>query len=138
MPSRYSAGPPGQQQAVPEAVAAGRHGRNPCCAAWGVQPALLFLIVGAAALHRSPRRLQVGLLGSARELQRDLERIADRADTDSPEGLHYILQGARPCLGRCPAAIHRRRAPHLAGSPGPWVRAGLSHSSPVLLLVRRP
>ena len=37
---------------------------------------------------------QVGLMGSARELQRDLERIAARADTDSPTGLHYILQGA--------------------------------------------
>eukprot|EP00245_Coleochaete_scutata_P013720 TRINITY_DN5676_c0_g1_i1.p1 TRINITY_DN5676_c0_g1~~TRINITY_DN5676_c0_g1_i1.p1 ORF type:complete len:432 (-),score=99.98 TRINITY_DN5676_c0_g1_i1:480-1775(-) len=36
-------------------------------------------------------RLQVGLLGMARTLQRDLERIADRADTSSPEGLHYVL-----------------------------------------------
>lgn len=50
-------------------------------------------------------KLQVGLLGSARQLQRDLERIADKADTDSPAGLHYILQGtffflvpAFPCL----------------------------------------
>jgi uncharacterized membrane protein len=37
--------------------------------------------------------LQVGLLGSARELQSDLERIADRADTSNSRGLHYILQG---------------------------------------------
>lgn len=37
--------------------------------------------------------MQVGLLGSARELQYDLERIASKADTRSPEGLHYILQG---------------------------------------------
>jgi uncharacterized membrane protein len=38
-------------------------------------------------------KVQVGLLANARELQQDLERIADRADTDSPEGLHYIMQG---------------------------------------------
>ncbi|KAA6428346.1 MAG: hypothetical protein FRX49_01941, partial [Trebouxia sp. A1-2] len=36
--------------------------------------------------------LQVGLLGSARSLQRDLERIAGRADTNTPDGLHYVLQ----------------------------------------------
>lgn len=38
-------------------------------------------------------KVQVGLLGTARELQRDLERIATRADTESPDGLKYILQG---------------------------------------------
>ena len=38
-------------------------------------------------------KVQVGLLGSARQLQRDLERIAGRADTSSPAGLHYVLQG---------------------------------------------
>ncbi|KAL0053992.1 hypothetical protein WJX82_002046 [Trebouxia sp. C0006] len=37
-------------------------------------------------------KLQVGLLGSARSLQRDLERIAGRADTNTPDGLHYVLQ----------------------------------------------
>ncbi|KAL3156595.1 hypothetical protein ABBQ38_000885 [Trebouxia sp. C0009 RCD-2024] len=36
--------------------------------------------------------VQVGLLGSARGLQRDLERIAGRADTNTPDGLHYVLQ----------------------------------------------
>eukprot|EP00271_Cylindrocystis_brebissonii_P014271 TRINITY_DN3557_c0_g1_i1.p1 TRINITY_DN3557_c0_g1~~TRINITY_DN3557_c0_g1_i1.p1 ORF type:complete len:448 (+),score=46.00 TRINITY_DN3557_c0_g1_i1:293-1636(+) len=36
-------------------------------------------------------KVQVGLLGLARELQKDLERIADRADTSSSEGLHYVL-----------------------------------------------
>lgn len=46
------------------------------------------------AAQSSLALLQVGLLGSARELQRDLERIAARADSDSPAGLHYILQGA--------------------------------------------
>jgi uncharacterized membrane protein len=35
--------------------------------------------------------VQVALLGSARELQKDLERYADSADTSTEEGLHYIL-----------------------------------------------
>lgn len=38
-------------------------------------------------------KLQVGLLGTARSMQRDLDRIASRADTSSPSGLHYVLQG---------------------------------------------
>ena len=38
-------------------------------------------------------KLQVGLLGTARSMQRDLERIASRADTTGPSGLHYVLQG---------------------------------------------
>ena len=37
-------------------------------------------------------KLQVGLLASARGLKRDLERIAARADTSTPAGLHYVLQ----------------------------------------------
>lgn len=41
-------------------------------------------------------KLQVGLLGSARQLQRDLDRIAGRADTNTPSGLHYVLQGGLP------------------------------------------
>ncbi|KAG9456413.1 hypothetical protein H6P81_000921 [Aristolochia fimbriata] len=36
-------------------------------------------------------KLQVGLLGTARTLQRDLERIAETADTSTSEGLHYVL-----------------------------------------------
>eukprot|EP00897_Mesotaenium_endlicherianum_P003477 jgi/Mesen1/3157/ME000184S02224 len=44
-----------------------------------------------ASTRTSVVRLQVGLLGLARTLQRDLERIADRADTSTPEGLQYIL-----------------------------------------------
>ncbi|BBN03963.1 hypothetical protein MPTK1_3g00940 [Marchantia polymorpha subsp. ruderalis] len=36
-------------------------------------------------------KLQVGLLGIARNLQSDLERIADRADTSTTRGLHYVL-----------------------------------------------
>ena len=38
-------------------------------------------------------KLQVGLLGTARQLKRDLNKITGRADTTSPDGLHYILQG---------------------------------------------
>lgn len=37
--------------------------------------------------------MKVGLLGMARVLQRDLNRIADTADTSSPEGLSYVLTG---------------------------------------------
>ncbi|KAG9138284.1 hypothetical protein Leryth_001501 [Lithospermum erythrorhizon] len=36
-------------------------------------------------------KLQVGLLGMARSLQMDLNRIAEAADTSSPEGLHFLL-----------------------------------------------
>ena len=38
-------------------------------------------------------KLQVGLLGTARALQRDLDRIAGKADTSTPAGLHFVLQG---------------------------------------------
>ena len=41
----------------------------------------------------SVAKVQVGLLGSARGLQRDLERIAKRSDTSSSEGLAFVLQG---------------------------------------------
>lgn len=41
----------------------------------------------------SVAKVQVGLLGSARSLKRDLDRIAGRADTNTPEGLHYVMQG---------------------------------------------
>lgn len=47
-------------------------------------------------------KVQVGLMASARELQKDLERIADKADTDSPGGLHYILQETVLALMRNP------------------------------------
>lgn len=47
-------------------------------------------------------KVQVGLLGSARELQSDLERIADKADTRSSTGLHYILQETVLSLMRNP------------------------------------
>ena len=50
----------------------------------------------------SVAKVQVGLLGSARELQRDLERIAGRADTSSSRGLHYVLQETVLALLRNP------------------------------------
>ncbi|KAL3631715.1 hypothetical protein CASFOL_024699 [Castilleja foliolosa] len=36
-------------------------------------------------------KVQVGLLGLGRSLQKDLNRIAETADTSTSEGLHYIL-----------------------------------------------
>ncbi|KAL1546062.1 FLUCTUATING-LIGHT-ACCLIMATION protein 1, chloroplastic [Salvia divinorum] len=36
-------------------------------------------------------KLQVGLLGLGRSLQKDLNRIAEIADTSTSEGLHYVL-----------------------------------------------
>ena len=48
-------------------------------------------------------KIQVGLLGSARQLQRDLERMTRKANTNTPEGLHYLLQGTPFCR---PATAH--------------------------------
>ena len=48
---------------------------------------------GASSERVSVVKLQVGLLGTARSMQRDLDRIAGRADTSNPSGLHYVLQG---------------------------------------------
>jgi len=36
-------------------------------------------------------RIQVGLLGMARDLQKDLDQMADKADTSTDAGLHYLL-----------------------------------------------
>ncbi|KAL5566923.1 hypothetical protein UlMin_030087 [Ulmus minor] len=47
-------------------------------------------------------KFQVGLLGMARALQRDLNRIAETADTSSPEGLGYILTETSLALLRHP------------------------------------
>lgn len=47
-------------------------------------------------------KVQVGLLGLARELQKDLDKLADRTDTDTPEGLHYVLQETVLALLRNP------------------------------------
>eukprot|EP00884_Botryococcus_braunii_P013615 jgi/Botrbrau1/22254/Bobra.0138s0016.1 len=47
-------------------------------------------------------KLQVGLLGSARGLKRDLDRIAGRANTNSSSGLNYVLQETVLALMRNP------------------------------------
>ncbi|KAF5194575.1 myelin-associated oligodendrocyte basic protein [Thalictrum thalictroides] len=47
-------------------------------------------------------KLQVGLLGMARSLQRDLDRIAEVADTSTPEGLNYVLTETALALLRQP------------------------------------
>lgn len=47
-------------------------------------------------------KLQVGLLGSARELQRDLNRMGNTVDTSTPQGLHYLLQETVLSLRRNP------------------------------------
>lgn len=44
-----------------------------------------------ASEKTSVLKLQVGLLGMGRGLQRDLNRIAESADTSTPEGLSYVL-----------------------------------------------
>ena len=63
----------------------------------------MHLIAGSG--KSSVTTLQVGLLGSARTLQSDLERIAGRADTNDAEGLHYILQGQSARLSAPHATI---------------------------------
>ncbi|KAL8114822.1 FLUCTUATING-LIGHT-ACCLIMATION protein 1, chloroplastic-like [Apium graveolens] len=47
-------------------------------------------------------KLQVGLLGMARSLQQDLNRIAERADTSTPVGLSYVLTETMLALLRHP------------------------------------
>jgi uncharacterized membrane protein len=50
----------------------------------------------------SVARLQVGLLAKARELQTDLDRIAEHADTNSSAGLAQVLQESTLALLRHP------------------------------------
>lgn len=50
----------------------------------------------------SVTRLQVGLLAQARDLQPELNRIAETADTNSPEGRAEVLQEASLALLRHP------------------------------------
>ena len=47
-------------------------------------------------------KVQIGLLGLARQLQLDLEDIADAADTSTTEGLHYVLEETVLALLRNP------------------------------------
>ncbi|ONK59670.1 uncharacterized protein A4U43_C08F9100 [Asparagus officinalis] len=55
-----------------------------------------------AAQKTSVLKLQVGLLGMARSLQKDLDRIAETADTSTPEGLSYVLTETALALLRQP------------------------------------
>ncbi|CAM8933024.1 unnamed protein product [Rhodiola kirilowii] len=50
----------------------------------------------------SVMKLQVGLLGMGRSLQKDLNRIAEVADTSTPEGLSYVLTETALALLRHP------------------------------------
>ena len=50
----------------------------------------------------SVNRLQVGLLANARELQAELNQIAETADTNSPEGRTQVIQEASLALLRHP------------------------------------
>lgn len=50
----------------------------------------------------SVTKLQVGLLGMARSLQWDLNRIAESADTSTPNGLSYVLTETTLALLRHP------------------------------------
>jgi uncharacterized membrane protein len=47
-------------------------------------------------------KVQVALLGTARQLQRDLNRMANSVDTSTPRGLHYLLQETVLALRRNP------------------------------------
>ncbi|KAH7665690.1 hypothetical protein IHE45_13G048900 [Dioscorea alata] len=47
-------------------------------------------------------KLQVGLLGMARSLQKDLNQIAETADTSTPEGLNFVLTETALALLRQP------------------------------------
>ncbi|KAJ0982285.1 hypothetical protein J5N97_010540 [Dioscorea zingiberensis] len=47
-------------------------------------------------------KLQVGLLGMARSFQKDLNQIAETADTSTPEGLNYVLTETALALLRHP------------------------------------
>ncbi|KAI3908954.1 hypothetical protein MKW92_013011 [Papaver armeniacum] len=48
----------------------------------------------------SPSRTYVALLGATRSLQKDLDKIAEVADTSTPSGLSYILQESTVALLR--------------------------------------
>ena len=85
---------------------------------WGVFAAIILQVIrgtlsdgvasdgyigaGSGYNKLSVAKVQVGLLSNARELQRDLERIASRADTSTSRGLHYVLQETVLSLMRNP------------------------------------
>lgn len=57
----------------------------------------------AGAARPTLTRVQVGLLSVARGLKADLDRIAERADTSGPRGLHAMLQEVLLALLRNPS-----------------------------------
>ncbi|KAK6143231.1 hypothetical protein DH2020_023579 [Rehmannia glutinosa] len=62
----------------------------------GGRPPKLQPILYCSCVPLIRRRLdQVGLLGLGRSLQKDLNRIAETADTSTSEGLHYVLTGTQ-------------------------------------------
>ncbi|NDJ18867.1 DUF1517 domain-containing protein [Myxacorys almedinensis] len=81
----------------------------------------------------SVAKVQVGLLAQARSLQTDLDRIAQRADTDSSEGLAQVLQETTLSLLRHPeywvyAASESRQA-RLQAAGAEFNRLALSERS---------
>ncbi|VFQ60473.1 unnamed protein product [Cuscuta campestris] len=60
------------------------------------------VLTAAAAQKTSVIKLQVGLLGLGRSLQSDLNRMAEVADTSTPEGLSYVLTETTLALLRHP------------------------------------
>ncbi|CAH9113414.1 unnamed protein product [Cuscuta epithymum] len=59
-------------------------------------------LLTASAEKTSIFKLQVGLLGLGRSLQSDLNRIAEVADTSTPEGISYVLMETTLALLRHP------------------------------------
>ncbi|KAK8937178.1 hypothetical protein KSP39_PZI012237 [Platanthera zijinensis] len=55
-----------------------------------------------ATQKTSVLKLQVGLLGMARSFQKDLDKIAETANTSTPEGLNYVLTETSLALLRHP------------------------------------
>lgn len=62
------------------------------------------LLIGAGYGRCTVAKVQIGLTGTAVSLKRDLERIAKRADTNTSEGLNFVLQGAEHCF--IPELLH--------------------------------
>ncbi|PIA57037.1 hypothetical protein AQUCO_00600039v1 [Aquilegia coerulea] len=66
------------------------------CHYFGIRGIIIFVKVSRASIKHqtSVIKLQVCLLGTARSLQKDLEQLAEVADTSNSEGLNYILKEA--------------------------------------------
>ncbi|CAM9002190.1 unnamed protein product [Rhodiola kirilowii] len=77
------------------------------CAFGFVAGSLLLILFAAFVLDSavnktSVMKLQVGWLGMGRSLQKDLNRIAEVADTSTPKGLRYVLTETALALLRHP------------------------------------